>query len=109
MAPASLEKLMNLKIRNENNSDIEAIEAVTTAAFLNAPHTDHTEQYIVRELRNADALSISLVAEHQGDIIGHVAISPITISDGTTGWFGLGPISVSEVLRMNLVANYNYV
>jgi putative acetyltransferase len=90
---------MTIKIRSEEFGDIEAIEVVTTAAFLNAPHTDHTEQYIVRELRNADALSISLVAEHQGDIIGHVAISPITISDGTTGWFGLGPISVSPNLQ----------
>ncbi len=89
------ENFMNLKIRNENNGDIDAIDKVTIEAFLNAPHTDHTEQYIVRELRKSDALSISLVAEHQGEVIGHVAISPVTISDGATGWFGLGPISVS--------------
>ena len=90
---------MNLKIRDENKSDIAAIDKVTTAAFLNAPHTDHTEQYIVRELRNSNALSISLVAEHQGNIVGHVAISPITISDGAKGWFGLGPISVSPDIQ----------
>lgn len=29
-----------------------------------------------------------------GEIIGHVAISPVTISSGACGWFGLGPISV---------------
>jgi putative acetyltransferase len=86
---------MNLKIRNEDKGDIDAIEKVTIEAFLNAPHTDHTEQYIVRDLRNSGALSISLVAESQGQIVGHVAISPVTISDGVKGWFGLGPISVS--------------
>jgi putative acetyltransferase len=90
---------MDLKIRNENKGDIDAIEKVTIEAFLNAPHTDHTEQYIVRELRNSDALSISLIAENQGQIVGHVAISAVTISDGTKGWFGLGPISVSPNIQ----------
>ena len=85
---------MDLIIRKETPEDIEAIENVTIAAFLNAPHTDHNEQFIVRALRNAGVLSISLVAEIQGEVIGHVAISPVTISDGSQGWFGLGPISV---------------
>lgn len=86
---------MNIKIRSEKLSDAEPIESVTIEAFLNAPHTDHTEQFIVRALRKANALTISLVAEDQGKVIGHVAISPVTISDGSKGWFGLGPISVS--------------
>ncbi len=90
---------MTLTIRHEEQTDIDAIDAVTSAAFLNAPHTDHTEQYIVRELRNSNALSISLVAEDQGNIVGHVAVSPVTISDGATAWFGLGPISVSPNLQ----------
>ena len=81
-------------IRPERSSDEGAIEAVTTAAFLNAPHTDHTEQFIVAALRAAGALSISLVAEEGGAIVGHVAVSPVTISDGSPDWHGLGPISV---------------
>ena len=64
------------------------------AAFLEAPHTDHTEQFIVKALRESGALSISLVAEDEGNIIGHVALSPVTISDGAESWYGLGPISV---------------
>ena len=85
---------MNLIIRNEEKSDVDSIDAVTTAAFLNAPHTDHTEQYIVRALRNANTLTIALVAEDQENIVGHVAISPVSISDDSKKWFGLGPISV---------------
>ena len=27
-------------------------------------------------------------------MIGHVAVSPVSISDGASGWFGLGPLSV---------------
>ena len=81
-------------IREELPDDIDSIEAVTIEAFLTAPHADNTEQFIVRSLREAGALSISLVAETKGKVIGHVAISPVTISDGTKRWFGLGPISV---------------
>ena len=39
-------------------------------------------------------LAISLVAEMKAKVIGHVAVSPVSITDGTKGWFGLGPISV---------------
>ena len=85
---------MNIQIRSETAADVPAIEAVTICAFLNAPHTSHTEQFIIRALRRAGMLAISLVAEAEGIIIGHVAVSPVSISDGTSGWFGLGPISV---------------
>jgi putative acetyltransferase len=85
---------MNIEIRNETAADVPAIEAVTAAAFLNAPHADHTEQFIVSALRNAGKLAISLVADAEGAVIGHVAVSPVSISDGTPGWFGVGPISV---------------
>jgi putative acetyltransferase len=83
------------EIRNETDGDVHAIEAVTVSAFLNAPHTSHTEHLIVNALRNAGQLTVSLVAETEGTIIGHVAVSPVAISDGSRDWFGLGPISVA--------------
>jgi putative acetyltransferase len=89
---------MTIQLRHESPDDIAAIEAVTIAAFANAPHTSHTEQFIVRALRDAGELALSLVAEGQGQVIGHVALSPITITDPqgrkAGGWYGLGPISV---------------
>lgn len=85
---------MNIAVRNELAADVPAIEAVTTAAFLDAPHTSHTEQFIVDGLRKAGQLTVSLVAEAAGQVVGHVAVSPVSISDGADGWFGLGPISV---------------
>jgi putative acetyltransferase len=85
---------MNVRIRGETSTDLPQIEAVTVCAFLKAPHTSHTEQHTVNALRTAGKLAISLVAETDSAVIGHVAISPVSISDGATDWFGLGPISV---------------
>ncbi len=81
-------------IRNETVSDIEAITEVTIAAFQNLPISNHTEQFIINALRAARALTISLVAEIDGRVIGHIAFSPVTISDGSLNWYGLGPVSV---------------
>jgi putative acetyltransferase len=81
-------------IRNETSSDIEAISTVTIAAFKNLAISNHTEQFIINALRDANALTISLVAEVDGKVVGHIAFSPIAISDGSLNWYGLGPISV---------------
>lgn len=81
-------------IRKETVSDIEAITEVTIAAFQNLPVSNHTEQFIINALRAARALTISLVAEIDGRVIGHIAFSPVTISDGSLNWYGLGPVSV---------------
>ena len=86
--------MTDVEIRAELPGDEDAIHEVTTAAFLEAPHTSHTEQFIVCELRRAGALTVSLVAEIEGHIVGHVAISPVTIDGTARGWFGLGPVSV---------------
>lgn len=89
---------MTAQLRHETSNDVTAIEAVTVAAFANAPHTSHTEHFIVRALRANEPLTLSIVAEEDGQIVGHVALSPVTISDvrrqQTRGWYGLGPISV---------------
>ncbi len=86
--------MLGITLRPESASDVTAIEAVTVAAFLEAPHAAQTEQLIVAALRNAGQLSVSLVAELGGEVVGHVALSPVALSDGSPGWFGLGPISV---------------
>lgn len=85
---------MNIIVRDEEITDIEAIEELTKAAFQNAEHTSHTEHFIVNSLRTHGQLTISLVAIEDGSIIGHVAISPVEMSSGEIGWYGLGPISV---------------
>lgn len=83
-----------MHIRPEQADDADAITAVTRAAFLNHPHSDQTEHLIITALRAADALALSLLAEVDGQVVAHIAFSPVTISDGSPGWYGLGPISV---------------
>ena len=87
---------MNPKIliRNETDADVGAITDVTVAAFKTLEISNHTEQFIIAALRAAGALTLSLVAEVEGRVIGHIAFSPVTISDGTRSWYGLGPVSV---------------
>ena len=85
---------MSINIRLEKASDIQCIHRITVAAFLDAPHADHTEQFVVKALRDSGALTISLVAENSTQTVGHVAVSPVSISDGSSDWYGLGPISV---------------
>jgi putative acetyltransferase len=87
---------MNPKIviRSERDSDVSAIAEVTVAAFKTLEISNHTEQFIIAALRIAKALTVSLVAEVDGRVIGHIAFSPLTISDGTRNWYGLGPVSV---------------
>lgn len=85
---------MNYTIRPESSKDRASIHALTGAAFRDVPHSSHTEQFIVDALRSRGELDLSLVAEKDGQVVGHIALSPVTISDGSTGWFGVGPISV---------------
>lgn len=87
---------MNQKIvvRSETAADVDAISEVTAAAFKTLEISNHTEQFIIAALRAAGALTLSLVAEVEGRVIGHIAFSPVTISDGTRNWYGLGPVSV---------------
>jgi putative acetyltransferase len=79
--------------------DYAAIAEVTIAAFSTLEISQHTEQFIINALRNANALTISLVAEIDGKIVGHIVFSPISISDGTQNWYGLGPVSVLPELH----------
>lgn len=88
---------MNPKIiiRDETAADVDAIRDLTIAAFNTLEISHHTEQFIVAALRAAKSLTVSLVAEVDGQVVGHIAFSPVSISDGTRDWYGLGPLSVS--------------
>lgn len=88
-----------MRIRNERPQDIGAIRSLTQAAFADAPHSSGTEAAIVEALRDAGALTLSLVAVADGDPVGHVAFSPVTIGGSPGSWFGLGPVSVRPDLQ----------
>jgi len=92
-----------MKIRPETKSDINAITALTYAAFENHPHHEPgakpTEHLIVNNLRDSGALTLSLVAENETGIVGHIAFSPVSIAGAASTWYGLGPVSVTPQLQ----------
>ena len=90
-----------LMIRDETAEDVDVITDVTIAAFEAVEISQQTEQFVISALREASALTLSLVAEVDGSVVGHIAFSPVSISDGTRGWYGLGPVSVTPDLQGN--------
>lgn len=87
-------EVQNVLIRDEQDTDYRFISDVTKSAFETMEISNHTEQFIIKALRSAKALTISLVAEADGIVAGHIAFSPVTMSEGTKDCYGLGPVSV---------------
>ena len=85
---------VDVQIQTERPADDAAIHALTRVAFEPMPFSSGTEAPIIRALRASGDLTLSLVAEDDGVIVGHIAFSPVTIDGVHAGWFGLGPISV---------------
>ncbi|WP_137145274.1 GNAT family N-acetyltransferase [Mycolicibacterium sp. CR10] len=82
-------------IRDERESDVTAVRALTEAAFADVPQSRQTEAAVIDALRAAGALTLSLVAVDDADeVVGHVAVSPVLIDGHALGWYGGGPLSV---------------
>jgi putative acetyltransferase len=81
-------------VRSEIPRDLDAIREVNIVAFEHHPFSHQTEHLIVDALRAAEALELSLVAEVDGDVVGHIAFSAASIGDTSEGWFLLGPVAV---------------
>ncbi len=81
-------------IRDQQPEDDAVVRQLVGDAFRGRPYSDGREPAILDALRAAGALTVALVAEEDGRILGQVAFSPVAI-DGTAGdWYGLGPVAV---------------
>jgi putative acetyltransferase len=79
-----------ITIRPEGQLDISAIQNVNEQAF-----QGKIEAEIVARLRAQGKLLVSLVAEVNGEIVGHIALSPVEIDNGPPlSGVGLGPLAV---------------
>lgn len=92
----------SFEIRDEQQADVSAIRDVVTAAFEASKFGHHGEAALVDTLRKESAELISLVAEADGEIIGHVALTPVEIRSESSAEaddhiiaFGLAPLAVS--------------
>lgn len=79
------------KVRTEQDSDRDAVGAVHRAAF----PTD-AEARLVDLLRERGQARVSLVAEHDGQVVGHVLFSPVSVdaAGGRCWGLGLAPVAV---------------
>ena len=91
--------MLRPEIRRENASDFEVIREITEAAFRGMPYAGGDEQDVIDRLRAADALTCSLVAAIDGEVVGHIAFSPAMAADESHPWFALGPVSVLPALQ----------
>ena len=81
-----------IRIRSELPEDVEAIYSLNEEAF------DGTaEANLVNSLRTSNAMTLSLVAIKNNEIVGHIAFSPVTIESdqATVNAVGLAPMAVS--------------
>lgn len=90
-------------LRTETPEDIEVIHDLTQRAFAQMSYSDGSEGAILNRLRADGDLTLSLVAERDRQIVGHVAFSPVLVG-AQTGWFGLGPISVDPMHQRQGIA-----
>ncbi len=78
-----------MEIREEQARDIIAIDRVNHTAF-----GTRDEANLVSRLRSRSAISLSLVAEEEHEVIGHILFSPVMVGSNQHGLLGLGPMSV---------------
>ena len=75
-------------IRAEQEQDWDEVWAVEAAAF-----GREDEAQVVERLRENGKVVVSLVAEANGRLVGHILFSPVTIGQQCQG-VGLGPLAV---------------
>ena len=83
-----------MKIRDEIMVDRDQIRECVAQAFSEVVHSQQTENAIIDGLRAANALTLSLVAEKENEIIGYIAFSSVLIDGKDLNWHGLGPVAV---------------
>ena len=91
---------MDCTIRIEVPDDFDAIDVVTTRAFAESEFGEQGEAELIRQLRTSGN-HLSLVAERNATIVGHILFSPVTILAGGNELpgMGLGPMSVIPDLQ----------
>ena len=72
---------MELTIREERPDDCRTVGELVEAAFRPLAFSDHTEQLLVARLRRSEAFvpGLSLVAEAEGRLVGHVLLTRLEV------------------------------
>lgn len=81
-------------IREERPGDEPHIHRLIRAAFVLFPIGERVEHLVIDALHEAGALTLSLVAERKGVVVGQASFSPVTINGQDVNWHALGPVGV---------------
>jgi len=101
---------MKVNIRQERKEDHQTVHDLVERAFRNEEVSDHTEQFLVNNLRKSDAFipQLSLVATSDDKVIGHILLTKIKIKGkhGNCDALALAPVSVlPEYHKMGIGSN----
>jgi putative acetyltransferase len=66
-------KMVN--VRPETINDLGRSNEIIVSAFKDHPYSNQKEHLLVAGLRSQGVLDVSLVAEFEGKIVGHIALS----------------------------------
>ncbi|MBE7639737.1 GNAT family N-acetyltransferase [Salegentibacter sp. BLCTC] len=96
---------MDLIIRKENPEDFKAVFKLIEKAFENERMSDHKEQFLVERLRKSNAFvpQLSMVAETEKKIVGHILLTKLKIKNEHNEFesLALAPISVLPEYQRN--------
>jgi predicted N-acetyltransferase YhbS len=96
-------------IRKETEKDYPQVFKMIREAFQYEPHSDQQEHFLVERLRKSTAFvpEHSLVAEHGGQIVGHILFSKISIKDQQAIHvsLALAPVSVAPAVDKFVASN----
>jgi putative acetyltransferase len=85
---------LRLSLRDEIPADVDAVHRVEAAAFAR-----DGEARLVDRLRAVGALSLSLVATLDDEVIGHAAFSPVSVAGASASVLGLAPVAVAPAYQ----------
>ena len=83
-------------VRPETPDDIDSIRYVNEQAF-----GQKDESMLIEKLRKRGVLAVSLVAIQDGEIVGHIAFSPVVVEseDSSFEAIALGPMAVLSMYQ----------
>ncbi|MBB6612525.1 N-acetyltransferase [Pontibacter sp. Tf4] len=94
---------MKITIRQEEPKDYTAVSELIEEAFRNEAYSDHKEHFLVKRLRKSDTFipELSMVAEVEGTIVGHILLTRISIVNGEHRFpsLALAPVSVKPAFQ----------
>lgn len=89
---------MEISIREEKQTDYDAVFELIEKAFEKLVLSDHREQFLVQRLRKSTVFipELSIVAEFKNEIVGHILLTKLKIKNGHEEFdsLALAPVSV---------------